>query len=241
MGKKIARRSAKRQRHFSNPAFDPNLEREKPTAVNHNPLQAQTEAQGHYILSIQSNIITFGIGPAGTGKTYIAATMAADALLNGDVSKIVVTRPACEAGESLGHLPGEISEKFEPYFAPVRAVLDRRLGKSHVESLLRSKRIEVMPLAYMRGATFDDSFVILDEAQNTTPGQMKLFLTRIGEYSKVVVDGDIDQTDLKGENGLSDAMRRMTGVKGVGRVDFTTDDIVRSGIAREVVLAYSRA
>lgn len=202
------------------------------------PLEARTQSQGQYIAAIQSSQLIFGIGPAGTGKTYIASVLAADALAEHRVKRLIVTRPALEAGESLGYLPGTLNEKFDPYFWPVREVLNRRLGTTFVDYLIKRKQVEVMPLAYMRGVTFRECFVIFDEAQNATPFQMKMFLTRIGEHSKVVVNGDLRQSDLVGQNGLSEASRLLYGVKGVRAVEFTREDIVRSGLTARIVEAY---
>lgn len=201
-------------------------------------LRAQTEAQGHYILQIQKKWLTFGIGPAGTGKTYVCAALAAQALLEGKTERLIVTRPAVEACESLGFLPGELDQKFDPYFAPFRDVLDEWLGKSHVDGMIRSGKIVATPMAYMRGKTFKNAYVILDEAQNTTPNQMKLFLTRIGEDTKVVVNGDLAQSDLRGRNGLEDAIERLQHIEMVGISRFSRDDIVRSGLVRAVLEAY---
>jgi phosphate starvation-inducible PhoH-like protein len=202
------------------------------------PIEAKTEAQGHYLLAMKESVVTFGVGPAGTGKTYLAAAMAAQALLEKRVSKILITRPAVEAGEELGFLPGTLEEKFDPYFRPVRDILARRLGRGHFDYLVKRKVIEALPLAYMRGHTFSNAFVLFDEAQNATATQMKLFLTRIGNSSKVVVDGDLRQRDVAGANGLEDAMSRLSRLKGVRVVEFTRDDIVRSGIAQRIVEAY---
>ena len=201
-------------------------------------IEAKTEAQAHYLLSMRSSIVTFGIGPAGTGKTFLAAVEAADALLAKRVTKIVVTRPAVEAGEELGFLPGSLEDKFDPYFRVVRDILDRRMGKSQVEYLIKRGTIEALPLAYMRGHTFDRSFVIFDEAQNATCTQMKLFLTRIGNNSKVVVNGDVRQRDVQGACGLEDAVARTSKIKGVQTIEFTREDIVRSGISQRIVEAY---
>lgn len=201
------------------------------------PFEAKTERQADYAHSIQNNILTFGIGPAGTGKTYVAGVLAAEALLDG--RNVIVTRPACEAGESLGFLPGEMDEKFDPYFRPFRAVLERRLGKSQVEGMMKSGRIEALPLAYMRGHTFDDAFVVLDEAQNTTPVQMKMFLTRIGKNATVVVNGDVTQKDIPGPSGLADAVDRLDGLEGAGLVEFTRADVVRSGIVQRILDLYA--
>lgn len=154
------------------------------------------------------------------------------------IDKIIITRPAVEAGESLGFLPGEIEDKFDPYLQPFRDVLNERLGKSFVEYMLKIGRIEAAPLAYMRGRTFKRAFVILDEAQNTTPNQMKLFLTRIGHDCKVVVNGDIRQKDIHGQSGLDDAVKRISHIPSVKCVRFTRQDVVRSGLVQEIVEAY---
>lgn len=201
-------------------------------------LEAKTEAQGHYIISIEANQLTFGIGPAGTGKTYVCTRYAADMLQRGEVEKIIVTRPAIEAGEGLGFLPGTIHEKFAPYFAPFRAVLDEVFGASHVDNMIKLGKIDIQPLEYIRGLTFNNAIVILDEAQNTTPTQMKLFLSRIGEYSKVIVNGDITQKDIPGDSGLIDAIDRLEGLRGVEIVEFDEDDIVRSGLVKEIIKRY---
>jgi phosphate starvation-inducible PhoH-like protein len=201
-------------------------------------IEPQNEKQKKYIASIKSRIITFATGSAGTGKTFIAGAMAAQALDAHRVKQIIITRPAIEAGESLGFLPGELDEKFDPYLQPFRMVLEERMGKAKVEYLLKSKIIEALPLAYMRGRTFKNCFVILDEAQNTTPKQMKMFLTRIGLDTKVVVNGDTSQVDIQGRNGLSDAVERLSFLPTVGHINFTRDDVVRSGIVSEIIQAY---
>jgi phosphate starvation-inducible protein PhoH and related proteins len=206
---------------------------------NQQDVQAQTEAQGHYILSIKSNILTLGLGPAGTGKTYVCAALAAEALRDKECERLIITRPAIEACENLGYLPGEIDQKFAPYFEPFRDVLDERLGKSHVDNLIRGQRIVASPLAYMRGKSFKNCWVILDEAQNTTPAQMKLFLTRIGEHCTVIVNGDLTQKDVKGISGLEDACQRLGETPGVRVVHFEEADIVRSGFVRDVLKAYA--
>ncbi|MBE0438025.1 MAG: PhoH family protein [Methylomicrobium sp.] len=202
------------------------------------PIRAINEAQGHYLCSIQQNIITFGIGPAGTGKSYVAGGYAADQLRDKLIDKIIVTRPCVEAGESLGFLPGELEDKFAPYIDPFREILNERLGKSFVDYLIKHKRIDARPLAYMRGITFKNCMVILDEAQNTTPTQMKLFLTRIGENCKVIIDGDIQQKDIRQQSGLADAINRLDNVRRVGIVNFDTNDIVRSKIVKDIIKAY---
>lgn len=202
------------------------------------PLKAKTDNQQAFMNAIDSHKLIFAIGPAGTGKTYIAGATAAEALLNGDVERIVITRPVVEAGENMGFLPGEIEEKYAPYLAPFLDVLNERLGKSRVEYMMKNGQIEAAPLAYMRGRTFKSAFVILDEAQNTTPTQMKLFLTRLGYNTKAVVSGDAMQKDIPGESGLPDAVVRLTFIPSVKVVKFTADDIVRSGLVAEIVQAY---
>lgn len=210
----------------------------RPQEKQPKPLGARTEAQGHYIIAIKSNKLTFGIGPAGTGKTYVCAALAAEALLEKQTDKIIITRPAIEAGESLGFLPGELDEKYEPYLQPFRDVFYERLGRSQAEYMMRHGRIEAAPLAYMRGRTFNDCWVILDEAQNTTPKQMLMFLTRIGANCKVIVNGDLNQADIAGENGLASAVARLKRVHDVSIIEFDRDDIVRSGLVRAILEAY---
>jgi len=203
------------------------------------PLRALTEAQGHYLTAIDSSTITFGVGPAGTGKTYVAGGYAAELLKDGEIEKIIITRPGVEAGESFGFLPGELEEKYAPYIEPFLDVLNERLGKSQVAYFRSHGRIVASPLCFMRGKTFKDCVVILDEAQNATPTQMKLFLTRIGQNCKVIVDGDITQKDILGKSGLEDAIKRLRRVPGVRVVNFEVEDIVRHGIVRDIIEAYS--
>ncbi|WP_374335561.1 PhoH family protein [Methyloversatilis sp.] len=213
---------------------------EEPTRVvpkKAEPLSAKTEKQRKYISSIRSSKITFGIGPAGTGKTYVAGAVACDMLVSGQIEKIIITRPAVDAGESLGFLPGELEEKYEPYIAAFRDVLNERLGKTYVEYLIKMGKIEGMPFAYMRGKTFKNCVVILDEAQNTTKLQFKLFLTRIGENCRVVIDGDPTQTDIP-NSGLNDAINRISHIPDVRVIEFSRDDVVRSGIVSEIIQAY---
>ncbi|MFN3235740.1 MAG: PhoH family protein [Pseudomonadales bacterium] len=206
------------------------------------PLEAKTTAQKRYINAIKNNCLTFGIGPAGTGKSYCAAALAADALEAGRIQRIVLTRPAVEAGEHLGFLPGDMDEKFAVYIEAFRDALNERLGSGAVDYFLRHDRIVAAPLAYMRGKTFrEDSFVILDEAQNTTVAQMKMFLTRIGEGCTVVVNGDVEQSDIRGPNGLADAIRRVRGLHNVHVHSFEREDIVRSGLVRELMDRYEVA
>ncbi len=202
------------------------------------PLVGKNRNQERYLKAMGSSTIVFGTGPAGVGKTYLATAFAADELLGGHIDQIIVTRPAIEAGESLGFLPGEIDEKFDPYLQPFKDVLYRRLGKSHTENLIKNGRIEATPLAYIRGRTFRNAIIILDEAQNTTPEQMKMFLTRIGENSTMIINGDLRQSDIKGPNGLADALNRLGDVDGIRVVEFERKDIVRHGIIQDIIEAY---
>lgn len=199
-----------------------------------------TKAQAAYDQSISANILTISTGPWGTGKTWWAAMRAAKAFEAGEVERIIVTRPAQGADEELGFFPGELDEKYEPYFRPVREALEEFLGSGSLEYHLKSGVIEARPLGLLRGATFKNAFVLLDEAQNTTPNQMKLFLGRIGENCKVVIDGDPDQKDIKGPSGLEDALARLQDKPDVGVVQFELDDIVRSGFCRMVAFAYAK-
>lgn len=203
------------------------------------PLEARTTAQHKYINAIKNNCLTFGIGPAGTGKSYCAGALAAEALESGRIERIILTRPAVEAGENLGFLPGEVEDKFAVYIDAFRDILNERLGRGVVDYCLRHGRIVGAPLAYMRGKTFNNNtFVILDEAQNTTPVQMKMFLTRIGEDCKVVINGDIKQSDIRGDNGLEDAIQRTQGLPSVHIHKFERTDIVRSGLVRHLMDRY---
>jgi phosphate starvation-inducible PhoH-like protein len=203
------------------------------------PIQALTKAQGAYITAILENVITFGIGPAGTGKSYVVAGLAADMLREKKIDRILLTRPGVEAGEKFGFIPGELEEKYAPYIEPFRDIFNERLGRSQVDYLIKHKRICAMPLAFMRGRTFKNCWAILDEAQNTTPGQMKLFLTRIGDNCKVIIDGDIEQKDITTQSGLSDAVNKLKNTRKVGIVEFTVEDVVRSGIVKDILRAYS--
>lgn len=237
---KIERKRGKRaQRRIddSQPAY----EEMKPVTQKRvsEPISAMTEAQGHYLCSILNNTITFGIGPAGTGKSYVAVGLACDMLMKGEIDKIVITRPAVDAGESFGFLPGEIEEKYAVYLDPFRDIFHERLGKSQTEYMIKHGKIQAKPLAFMRGTTFNDSWVILDESQNTTPAQMKMFLTRIGKNCTVIVDGDVAQKDISSQSGLSDAVSRLRKVDNVSVIEFGTDDIVRSGIVRDIIAAYT--
>ncbi len=206
-------------------------------------LHARTPVQGDYLKSILAHDISFGIGPAGTGKTYLAVACAADALERDAVERIVLTRPAVEAGERLGFLPGDLAQKVDPYLRPLYDALFDLLGFDKTQKLLERQTIEIAPLAYMRGRTLNHSFVILDEAQNTTPEQMKMFLTRIGFGSKAVITGDITQTDLPrgSASGLIEAQHVLHEVRGIGFTYFTAADVVRHPLVARIVEAYERA
>jgi phosphate starvation-inducible PhoH-like protein len=197
-------------------------------------------AQKQYIESIRRFDIAFGIGPAGTGKTYLAMAMAVSALTKGLASRIILTRPAVEAGEALGFLPGDLAEKVDPYLRPLYDALHDMMRFEKVSDLMQKGIIEVAPLAFMRGRTLNDSFIILDEAQNTTPEQMKMFLTRIGFSSKAVITGDITQIDLPVDrpSGLIDAKNILQGIDGIGFVFFSDRDVVRHRLVQEILKAY---
>ena len=202
------------------------------------PLQPKTQSQSQYISAIKSHKLTFGIGPAGTGKSYCAGAIASEELESRRIEKIIISRPAVEAGENMGFLPGDLHEKFDPYFDAFRDCLNERLGKGVVECGLKNGRIVVSPLAYLRGKTFNDAFVVLDEAQNCTQSQLKMFLTRIGENCRVVVNGDIRQSDIGSASGLQDAINRLSGVNSIYVHEFEHDDIVRSGMVKDILLRY---
>ena len=222
------------------PEYDLRLHCNRDTRIA--PLTAKTDSQSAYMRAIQTHALTFGVGPAGTGKSYCAAGLAADGLKKGTIDRILLTRPAVEAGENLGFLPGDIDEKFGVYIEAFREILDERLGRGAVDYYLRHGRIVAAPLAYMRGRTFGPgTFVILDEAQNTTIQQMKMFLTRIGTDCTVVINGDVQQSDLRGANGLADAIDRLSDLPQVKVHAFTRDDIVRSGLVRAVIDRYEVA
>lgn len=206
------------------------------------PIRAKNMGQKRYVEAIQKSDVVFGIGPAGTGKTFLAVACAVSAFKNGEVSKIVLTRPAVEAGESLGFLPGDLKEKVDPYLRPIYDSLNAILGTTSTERLMDRGIIEVAPLAYMRGRTLDEAFVILDEAQNTTDAQMKMFLTRLGFNSKMVVNGDVTQVDLPGKqhSGLLDALKILKGIDQVSFVNFTFNDVVRHPIVAKIIHAYEQ-
>lgn len=211
------------------------------TGFKGKPIRVKTIGQRHYVGVIHKRDIVFGIGPAGTGKTYLAVVLAVSAFKQGKVKRIILTRPAVEAGESLGFLPGDLQEKVDPYLRPLYDALDDVLGPEQVAKLLERGVIEIAPLAYMRGRTLDDSFIILDEAQNTTPEQMKMFLTRLGFGSKMVITGDVTQVDLpKGkQSGLVAAERILRGIDEIGFVYLTEHDVVRHALVQKIIAAYS--
>ena len=206
------------------------------------PLKPKTIGQRDYVNSIRNKDIVFGIGPAGTGKTYIAVALAVSAFKNKEVQKIILARPAVEAGESLGFLPGDLQEKVDPYLRPLYDALFDVLGRENTERLREKEVIEIVPLAYMRGRTLDNAFIILDEAQNTTREQMKMFLTRMGFGSKVVVTGDVTQIDLpKGKkSGLIEATRVLEKVREIDFCYLTDVDVVRHELVRKIITAYDR-
>jgi phosphate starvation-inducible protein PhoH and related proteins len=206
-------------------------------------IRVKTLGQREYITAIKTNDLVFGIGPAGTGKTYLSVVMAVQALRAGKIKRIILTRPAVEAGESLGFLPGDLKEKVDPYLRPLYDALHDIMGAEHTEKLMERGTIEVAPLAYIRGRTLDDAFVILDEAQNTTPEQMKMFLTRLGFGSKMVINGDATQIDLpKGmTSGLIVAEKILKGIKGIAFAYLQQSDVVRHPLVQKIIQAYEKS
>jgi phosphate starvation-inducible PhoH-like protein len=205
-------------------------------------IKSKTHGQKRYINSINENTIVFGIGPAGTGKTFLAVAMAVTAFKNKEADRIIITRPAVEAGEKLGFLPGDLQNKVDPYLRPLYDALYEIIGYENYQKYLEKGMIEVAPLAYMRGRTLDDSFIILDEAQNTTPEQMKMFLTRIGIGSKAIVTGDITQIDLPGDkrSGLVEVIKILKDIKGIEFVYLTEKDVVRHEMVQKIIKAYEK-
>lgn len=206
------------------------------------PVKAKTVGQKKYVGAIRQNTVVFGVGPAGTGKTFLAVAMAVKALRAKEVSRIVLTRPAIEAGEKLGFLPGDLQSKIDPYLRPLYDALYEMMGAENYAKLVEKQVIEVAPLAYMRGRTLDDSFIILDEAQNATPEQMKMFLTRLGFNSKAVITGDLTQTDLPDgqKSGLAVAVKILAGVPDIAVHTFTGRDVVRHQLVQKIIAAYEK-
>ena len=206
------------------------------------PIKCKTFGQKVYIDEIKKNTVVFGVGPAGTGKTYLAVAMAVSALKNKEVEKIILTRPAVEAGERLGYLPGDLQSKVDPYLRPLYDALQEMLGLESYLRLLERGVIEIAPLAYMRGRTLNNSYVILDEAQNTTKEQMKMFLTRMGEGSRMIITGDVTQIDLPAENksGLKHAVSILKNVEGIGIVNLSYKDVVRHPLVMKIIKAYTK-
>lgn len=203
-------------------------------------ISPRSAKQADYIKMINDKELTFGLGPAGTGKTYLAVAKAVEMMINGEVDKIILTRPAVEAGENLGFLPGDLKEKIDPYLRPLYDALYDMMPADMVDKKIEFQEIEIAPLAYMRGRTLSNAAIILDEAQNTTPMQMKMFLTRLGENSKMVVNGDLSQTDLppNTKSGLKDAYEILKKLNEVGMVEFDEKDVVRHGLVSKIVKAY---
>ena len=206
------------------------------------PINAKTVGQKNYIDLIPKNTVVLGVGPAGTGKTYLAVMMAVKALRAHEVSRIILTRPAVEAGERLGFLPGDLQSKIDPYLRPLYDALYDMMGAENCMRLIEKMTIEIAPLAYMRGRTLDDSFIILDEAQNTTPEQMKMFLTRLGNGSKIVVTGDLTQTDLPfgQKSGLASAVHILKNIDDIGIHEFSDRDVVRHRLVQKIIVAYDK-
>jgi len=212
------------------------------TTARGRQIKSKTYGQKQYVEAIKENVITFGIGPAGTGKTFLAVAMAATAFRNKEVNRIILTRPAVEAGEKLGFLPGDLQNKVDPYLRPLYDALYEIMGAETYQKYIEKGMIEIAPLAYMRGRTLDDSFIILDEAQNTTPEQMKMFLTRIGFGSKAVITGDITQIDLPPDkkSGLKEVMKVLRNISGIEFVNLTEKDVVRHELVQKIIKAYEK-
>ncbi|MCL4111899.1 UNVERIFIED_CONTAM: hypothetical protein GTU68_063551 [Idotea baltica] len=207
------------------------------------PIKARTRNQQRMVEASEKNDLVFAVGPAGTGKTYTAVALAVRALKNRIVKKIILTRPAVEAGESLGFLPGDLKEKVDPYLRPLYDALDDMIPAEKLNQFMANRVIEVAPLAFMRGRTLDHAFIILDEAQNCTTTQLKMFLTRLGPSAKCIVNGDLSQIDLprNARSGLSQALNILGHLRGVSRIELTADDVVRHRLVKEIIIAYDNA
>lgn len=240
MTKRQSKRQA-RQDHYNGAEvmdFAPHFSEQRPRKAL-KPLEALNDRQAQYIRSINTKTMTFGLGPFGTGKTYICARIAAELFLAKKIDKIIVSRPAVEAGESIGYLPGDANEKIDPFFIPVKEVLIEVLGKGRFEYAIKAEQIQFVPVGFMRGRTLKNAFVIVDEAQNLTPMQMKMVLTRLGESSTYVVNGDLCQSDITGPNGLFDARTRLRGKNPqINFVTFLKEDIVRHDLGQFIAEAY---
>jgi phosphate starvation-inducible PhoH-like protein len=248
MGKKQDRRPSKSQRRVTLSEHEQSVFNDYPMHASpvkqKAPLAALNQAQGQLIANIATKDITLIDGPAGTGKTYVAATLALEALQSGQIKKILIARPMMACDEEMGHLPGEIEDKFGPWVRPIMDVFREHMTEGALGYALKAGKIEFSPLQFMRGSSFKYTWAILDEAQNVTPGQMKMFLTRIGEGSKLIVDGDVRQSDLKDGrgvyhlSGLEDALEKLGSLPEVGVATFTRDDIVRHGLVRKILDRY---
>ena len=248
-GRKSKKSANRKERHAKNQSADiytlhsppPSVETAYTTNKSIRPLEAKTSAQKNYINAIKNNCLTFGIGPAGTGKSYCAAAIAADALEAGRVERVILTRPAVEAGEQLGFLPGDVNEKFAVYIEAFRDTLNERLGSGAVDYYLRHGRIVAAPLAFMRGKTFsEDTFVILDEAQNTSVAQMKMFLTRMGVTAKFIITGDMTQVDLpsRQKSGLASALDSLKDINDIGIIRLGQNDVIRNKLLKKIISAF---
>jgi phosphate starvation-inducible PhoH-like protein len=207
------------------------------------PIKIKTVNQQKLVQAIKDNDLVFALGPAGTGKTYVSVALAVKALKNKQVKKIIITRPAVEAGENLGFLPGDLKEKIDPYLRPIYDALNDMIPFEKLKYYMEREIIEIAPLAYMRGRTLNNAFILLDEGQNTTPMQMKMFLTRMGPESKMIVTGDASQVDLPANqrSGLKEAVRILSSTKGIGFVELTEKDVVRHKLVKDIILAYDRS
>ena len=230
--------AGKKNKRNGNIGISDNFDPIVPVKKEPPPLRALNQAQYDYIESIENNSLTFGVGSAGSGKSFVAGAIAAQMLKDGEIDKIIITRPCVEAGEKLGFVPGLLEEKYEEFIHPFIDVLNQRLGKSQVAYYRKTGHILAKPLGYMRGVTLDNAFMILDEAQNCTVALMKMYLTRIGKDAICVVNGDISQKDINTLSGLQDAVNRLENVKDIGIVNFHNSDCVRSGLCRAILERY---